>query len=317
MPDLPVLAAVFLASLGLATIFVGELSVRLRNRRLNRRLDATTAAHKDLYRKSAGPSPFERVNRVWELAGDALLASPVWPRAQSLQSLVLAGIFASIGTGFVFYFMLSLPLFLALLGALIALPLVPRLIDGEAQRRQSDRFIETFPDTVDMLVRMLRAGLPLHAAVNRVGQEAPAPAGPIYVEVAEWLDVGVPLGDAFLIVNKRLKQMDFEFFGVSLSVQNMSGGNLTETLDSLSAIIRERILSGLKARSVSAEARMTANIISSLPILLFVGIQLIAPDYLTPLVNGENGYGLVTYALASFVVGILTIRTMISRLLVS
>lgn len=311
------LIAIILASLGLATIFATELLYRLHTRQLNRRRDATYAAHKDIYRKTSVVAPFERLNRYWELAGDMLLAPPIWPRQRSVRTLILAGIAGGLATGFAFYFILNLPGIAAILVVPAVVVALPRVLDREAHNRETDKFVQVLPDAVDMLVRMLRAGLPLNSAVLRVGQEASHPASGVFTEVAEWLDVGVPLGDAFLLVNKRLKQNDFEFFGVSLSVQNTSGGNLTDTLDSLSMIIRERILSGLKARSVSAEARMTANIITSLPALLFVGIQIIAPDYLLPLVDGKNGYGLITYALASFALGVLVIRNMISRLNVS
>ncbi|MEY3703112.1 MAG: hypothetical protein RLZZ561_732 [Pseudomonadota bacterium] len=308
------LTAIILGSLGLAIILATELLYRIHTRRVSRRRDATFAAHKDIYRKTSVIASFESLDRYWQMAGDMLLAPPMWPRRTSEKTLILIGLVGGLATGLTFYFILSLPGIAAIIVAPVVMIILPRILDREAQNRETDKFVEVLPDAVDMLVRMLRAGLPLSSAVSRVGEEASFPASAVFTEVAEWLDVGVPLGDAFLLVNNRLKQNDFEFFGVSLSVQNTSGGNLTDTLDSLSMIIRERILSGLKARSVSAEARMTANIITSLPVLLFVGIQVIAPGYLLPLVDGRNGYGLITYALASFALGVFVIRNMINRL---
>jgi tight adherence protein B len=308
---------IFVASLGLAGLLTTETVYRLHLYRLKKRRDAAFATYKNLYRKTSSAAPFERIGALWDVAGAFILKPAIWPRTRSVRSLMLTGVIAGILLGLAFYFVLSLPWFVAVPVGFAACGLFPRIIDGEAQQRETARFIEIFPDTVDMLVRMLRAGLPLYAAVARVGKEASAPANKVFIEVAEWLDVGVSLGDAFLLVNERIQQPDFEFFGVSLSVQNMSGGNLTDTLGSLSVIIRERILSGLKARSVSAEARMSANIISSLPVVLVVGIQIVAPGYLKPLVDGSNGYSLISYALGSFALGIWMIRSMISRLLVS
>ena len=308
------LLLLFCTSLGLSILLVVEVRYRILKSRLARRRNATFAAHKDLYRQSVSVSPFESIDRLWQTLGDLWLKPPAWPRALSVRRLILTGVFGGILFIFTLNVALKLPDIPSFIGGIAAGLILPRLLDWESQRKQTDKFVELLPDAVDMLVRMLRAGLPLNAAVKRVGFEAPKPAGPIFDEVSEWLEVGVPLGDAFLMVNARIQQDDFEFFGVSLSVQNMSGGNLTDTLDNLASIIRERILAGLKARSISAEARMTANTISALPIILLVGMQLVAPDYLAPLVNGEHGYGLITYAIGSFIVGIWVIRSMISRL---
>lgn len=308
------LAAIFLASLGLSLFFVTEIRYRLHRNQLQRRRDATYAAHKDIYRQSVSASPFERFDWAWEALEDIWLKPPKWPRLDGARRLIISGIAGGLFFILVLYAALRLPLLPSVLGGIAMGYLLPRVLDGEAQRRQTDKFVELLPDAVDMLVRMLLAGLPLNAAVTRVGIEAPNPAGRVFTEVSEWLEVGVPLGDAFLMVNARIQQDDFEFFGVSLAVQNMSGGNLTDTLASLSAIIRERILSGLKSKSISAEARMTANTISALPLLLVIGIQVASPGYLTPLVSGEHGYGLITYAIGSFILGVWIIRSMLARL---
>lgn len=308
------LAATFLASLGLSLLLVTEIRHRLLRNQLQRRRDATYAAHKDIYRQSVSAAPFERFDWAWEALEDIWLKPPKWPRVNGARRLIISGIAGALFFIIILSAVLRLPLLPSILGGIAMGYLLPRILDGEAQRRQTDKFVELLPDAVDMLVRMLLAGLPLNAAVTRVGIEAPNPAGRVFTEVSEWLEVGVPLGDAFLMVNARIQQDDFEFFGVSLAVQNMSGGNLTDTLASLSAIIRERILSGLKSKSISAEARMTANTISALPLVLVLGIQIASPGYLTPLVSGEHGYGLITYAIGSFIVGVWIIRSMLSRL---
>lgn len=308
---------IFLACLGISILLVIEVSHRIRQAKFRRRREAIFAAHKDLYRRSISASPYERMDWIWESVGDIWFSAPAWPREKGVRRLIIIGILSSFALIFILKVALHLPTLPSIFGGILLGFILPRILDDEAQNRQTDKFVELLPDAVDMLVRMLRAGLPLQAAVARVGEEASIPAGPIFIEVAEWLDVGVPLGDAFLLVNARIKQDDFEFFGVSLAVQNMSGGNLTDTLESLSSIIRERILANLKAKSISAEARMTANVISALPVLLIVGIQLVQPDYLEPLVDGTHGYGMITYAIGSFAIGIWTIRNMINRLLTS
>jgi tight adherence protein B len=252
-----------------------------------------------------------------ERAIDLLMINAVWPRALPALRVLSNGIGAAVLSGVVLYWLLNMPWGLSLVVAVGALGAVPFAMVNAEQNRQARAFEAMLADTIEMMVRMLRAGMPVTVAVERVASEAQQPAARVYREAAEWLNMGMPLPQAMRTVAARIKIKDFDFFSAALSIQNTVGGNLTETLVSLAAIIRERNVSILKARAITSQARMTANVILGILPTILVAMQLFQPDYLTPLTDGSHGYGMIVFIFSSYFLALITIRRLVSRVRIS
>jgi len=310
MSDLVQPLAIVCAAAGLAIAIWAEGSYRFRRLTIARRVNR-------LVRDNPVSAPVPQPRRSGSLAAAAerligLFGEPVWPRRapaiRVLASGVGAGAFAAGGLA-----LLGLPWWFGAIVAFAVAVMVPYLLLEAEQSKEAKAFEAMLSDTIDMMVRMLRAGMPVTIAVDRIGVEAQEPAGTVYREVGQWLRLGLPLPQAMRTVAERIQVKDFDFFAAALSIQNTVGGNLTATLESLAAVIRERTLAMLKARAVTAQARLTANIILCILPAIVVMMQLTQPGYLAPLVDGSNGYQLISFVVASYLFALLTIRRMVSR----
>jgi len=158
----------------------------------------------------------------------------------------------------------------------VGLPyLVLRLLRG---RRQS-RFAAQFPDALDMIVRSLRAGHPVPIAIGMVAREMPDPIGSEFGVVVDEITYGSDLESALRSLYFRIGQDDLPLFVTAVAIQGSTGGNLGEILQNLSGVIRQRFKMRRKIRALAAEGRASALILSSLPIAIFLVIQIVAPDF--------------------------------------
>lgn len=145
--------------------------------------------------------------------------------------------------------------------------------------RRQKRFSEQFPDAVDMIVRSLRAGHPVPVAVSMVGREMKDPIGTEFGIVADEITYGADIETAMRNLQFRVGQDDLPLFVTAIAIQGTTGGNLSEILANLSAVIRLRFKMRRKVRALAAEGRFSAIILSSLPVVMFIVLQLITPDF--------------------------------------
>jgi tight adherence protein B len=158
----------------------------------------------------------------------------------------------------------------------IALPyLVLRILRGRRQKV----FGAQFPDGLDMIVRSLRAGHPVPIAITMVAREMKDPIGSEFGIVADEITYGSDLETALRNLYFRIGQDDLPLFVTAVAIQGSTGGNLGEILENLSGVIRERFKMRRKIRALAAEGRASALILSSLPIAIFLVIQVVAPDF--------------------------------------
>ncbi|RVQ69389.1 secretion system protein [Croceicoccus ponticola] len=179
-----------------------------------------------------------------------------------------AGIAFSAGT-----FVLSAVI--ALCGAVL-LPLM--VISSIAQRRRK-RVEEQFPVALDVFVRALRAGHPIASAIELLTTEMEDPIGSEFGIVADEVAYGAELTDALGAMAERWDLEDIRMFVVSLAVQNETGGNLAEILQNLSEVIRARASLFMKVRALSSEGRMTGWMLTILPIVAFLGLFTVNPEF--------------------------------------
>lgn len=317
----PILLAVivFLLALGAGLVAVSEADKRSYARASRRRLKYAVLSARSSRDVTARPRTPKLAKAVWaglQSWAEVLLPPDVWGARPPLARLLGVGFGAGAALAVTAQFLLHLPAWVGALAFVGALPSAPWMMAARANSKMARKFEEMFPETIDHLIRMLQAGLPVTSSIRRLGRDSGPPVGRVYEEVANWLDVGIPLSQALLMTGKRLKVKPFDFFGAALSIQSASGGNLIETLESLSAIMRERQLQGAKIRALTGEARTTATIITLLPLMAGLALRIVLPDYVGVLFEPRSLPVLIG-ASASYVTGIVVVRGMLARLTMS
>jgi tight adherence protein B len=175
----------------------------------------------------------------------------------------------------------------ALLVALFAgLPL-PLLVLRYLRGRRQKKFGAQFPDALDMIVRSLRAGHPVPIAISMVSREMRDPIGSEFGILADEITYGADLETGLRNLYFRVGQDDLPLFVTAVAIQGTTGGNLGEILQNLSTVIRERFKMRRKIRALAAEARASALILSSLPIMIFAAIQIVTPEFYASVWNED------------------------------
>ncbi|MGN7979616.1 type II secretion system F family protein [Burkholderia sp. 22313] len=172
------------------------------------------------------------------------------------------------------------------------------------------RFLEAFPDAIDLIVRAVRAGIPVTQAISTVGDNAAEPVRSTFRTMGDSLRVGADLKDVLTQAADRLMIADFSFFTVYLLLQRETGGSLGETLDELSSIIRSRRDIRLKTRALTAEGRITTKIISAVPFVMIGALFLVNRSYVMLLFDTHAGHVMLTIAAVLLTIGLLTINRM-------
>ncbi len=194
--------------------------------------------------------------------------------------------------------------------AVVGFFLAPRSWLKHQQNSADKRFMEVFPDCIDMVIRMLRAGMPVTAAVRAVGDEAAPPVNAAFSSLADKMAIGISFEDALATAGAQIGLADFRFFAVAVSLQRATGGNLAATLDILSDIIRKRRAMRLQAKATTGEVRMSAYVLGAIPFLIIGGLLVMTPDYLRPLISDPRGKVIIAVAAMSLLTGFGIIRQM-------
>jgi tight adherence protein B len=147
------------------------------------------------------------------------------------------------------------------------------------RKRRQKKFSAQFPDAIDIIVRSLRAGHPVPIAITMVSREMADPVGSEFGIVTDEVTYGADLETALRNLFFRVGTDDLPLFVTAVAIQGSTGGNLGEILENLSRVIRERFKMRRKIRSLAAEGRASALILSSLPIAMFAIIQVLVPSF--------------------------------------
>ena len=190
-------------------------------------------------------------------------------------------------------------------GLAIALLLlsVPLFLLVRVRSARIRKFIAQLPGSLDVINRSLSSGHPLPTAISLVARELPDPVGTEFGMLSDELTYGTDLDNAMLNMIERVGAEDLKLLAVSMSVQRGTGGNFVEILENLANVLRERAILRAKVRSLSAEGRITAIVMSAFPFLLYFMINALAPTYFDPI--WESGYAntVFTVAFAVMIVG--------------
>lgn len=206
------------------------------------------------------------------------------------------------GDGAKIAFNLSTPV-AVLIGAAVGIA-VPHFVVGYLGRRRLRRMLEQFPDSIDMIVRAVRSGLPVSEAVKVIADQVRAPLGYEFQQIVDAMKLGSTLNEALEAASERIELPEFRFFIIALSIQQDTGGNLGETLENLSKMLRRRRAMKMKVKAVTAEARASAWILGCMPFVMFGIIMTLNRDYAMVLVTDPRGITMVLVGLTMTCVGI-------------
>jgi tight adherence protein B len=174
------------------------------------------------------------------------------------------------------------------------------------------KFSEQLPDALDVMVRSLKAGHPVSAAMNLVTREMPDPIGTEFGIAVDEMTYGLDLRDALENLGDRVKVKDFQYVVVSISIQHDTGGNLAEVLAGLSRVIRDRYKLFRKVRALSGEGRMSAVVLSVLPFGTFTIIFSLSPQYYTKVFGDPLFLPIAGGSLGMMVIGIMIMYRMVN-----
>jgi tight adherence protein B len=222
----------------------------------------------------------------------------------SLGEYVLVCLIVGIAVFTIQYMVLYKGLPLALLLSVTAAVALPdRFIKRMIASRQR-RFMLLFPEAIDLIVRGLKSGVPISESIKVVGKELPDPVGVEFRGITDSMLLGQSFDQALSAASKRINLADFRFFEISLGIQQETGGNLAETLENLGNILRKRKQMKQKVKALSSEARASAYILGSLPFLMFLGLYIMSPDYVSILFLDGRGHVIIGAAAASLATGV-------------
>lgn len=227
--------------------------------------------------------------------------------------LVAAGLLAAVvAVGFADKVMDFNPGIVTLVG-LVAMGLAPIVYLRVAQSRYRNRFLNVFPDALDLVRRGIRAGLPVNEALVVAAREISDPVGSELRRALDQVQVGVQMMDALHATADRIRVPDFRFMVVALALQQKTGGSLAETLANLSAVIRARKALRLKSRSLSAEAKMSAAVLAALPFIVGGAMYVLNRSLLLPLFVDPRGRFMVGLAFLSLLTGLAVMYVLVRR----
>jgi tight adherence protein B len=189
---------------------------------------------------------------------------------------------------------------------------LPRWALSFLKKRREKNFLRALPDAVDVIVRGIKAGLPLFDSIKVVAADAPEPLKSEFMAIIETQAIGMPLGDACARLYERMPVPEANFFGIVIAIQQKSGGNLSEALGNLSKVLRDRKKMAEKIQAMSMEAKASAGIIGSLPPIVMLLVYLSTPDYISLLWTHPTGQLMLCGCVVWMSIGVFVMKKMIN-----
>jgi tight adherence protein B len=224
----------------------------------------------------------------WTLSGGAALAAAVICLLTRQSPLVMLLVTIPVGLG------------------------LPRWILGFLRARREKAFTAEFANAIDVIVRSVKSGLPTNEALKIVAREIPDPVGGEFHKLTEGLKVGVTFDQGLKRMFENMPTAEVSFFGIVMTIQQKSGGNLSEALSNLAFVLRDRKRLQGKIKAMSSEAKASAMIIGSLPPVVMGLVYMTSPQYIRLLFTERMGNIMLVGCLVWMSVGILVMRKMIS-----
>ncbi|PVE53787.1 type II secretion system F family protein [Rhizobium rhizogenes] len=206
----------------------------------------------------------------------------------------------------------NMPLLVALGIGFIGVLGAPRWVLRFLVKRRQTKFLEEFPNALDVMCRSIRSGLPLNEAVRLIASDGQEPVKTEFRRVVDSQQVGMSLPEAIERMTLTMPLPEVSFFGIVIAMQAQAGGNLSETLGNLSKVLRDRRKMKAKVSALSMEAKASAVIIGALPFIVAFLVYLTSPDYLMVLFTDQRGHLILGCSAVWMSIGIIIMRNMIN-----
>jgi tight adherence protein B len=225
------------------------------------------------------------------------------------SAVVLISVMGALTAGLITYLLLPLALVALLVAVGVAFAPFGFLLHRRGRRLK--RFEEMFPEALDLLSRAIRAGHAFQTAMGMVADELPEPVGPEFKKTFDQQNFGLPLRDALNELSERIHLLDVRFFVTAVLIQRDTGGNLSEILDNLAHVVRERFKIQRQVRVHTAHGRFTGYVLLALPAALAVALSVINPDHMQLLFHERMGQVMLMGAIVMQSIGFVWIRKVI------
>ncbi|MCD1265072.1 type II secretion system F family protein [Shinella sumterensis] len=189
---------------------------------------------------------------------------------------------------------------------------LPRWFVGFLVKRRQNKFLEEFPNALDVMVRSIKSGLPLTDALRLIAAEGQEPVRTEFRKIVESQQVGLSVPDACARMFTSIPLQEVNFFAIVIAIQSQAGGNLSEALGNLSRVLRERRKMRAKVGALSMEAKASAAIIGALPFIVTLLVYLTSPEYIMVLFQDSRGHLILGISGVWMSIGILVMRNMIN-----
>ncbi|HEX6533495.1 MAG TPA: type II secretion system F family protein [Gemmatimonadaceae bacterium] len=170
-------------------------------------------------------------------------------------------------------------------------------------RKRMHLFETQLPEAIDMLVTSMRAGYSFQAAMRFIGQEMPDPLGPEFARFYDEQRLGIEVRDALIAMQERIDSLDFKMLATAVLIQRESGGSLGEVLSNIAELMRQRVAVRGQIESLTAEPKLSAKILSALPVVVYFGLLIVNPEYVAPLTGTPTGRVMLGAAAVSALFG--------------
>jgi tight adherence protein B len=195
----------------------------------------------------------------------------------------------------------------------VAWLVLSRGVFGHLHRRRAEALYLQLPDALAMVVRAVRAGVPVVEALRGVSRESMEPTAGEFRRMTDQVGIGIPLEQALRALADRSGLPEYAFFAVALTLQNTAGGNLTETLENLADVIRKRVAMRQRGHALASQARASAYILSGVPVVAGLALAVINPRYILLLFDDPRGNMLLGGAIGMLLTGITVMKGIIRK----
>ncbi len=189
---------------------------------------------------------------------------------------------------------------------------IPRWVLKFLKKRRQNKFLAEFANAIDVIVRGIKAGLPVNDTLKVIALESPDPVGPEFQAVIDGQKLGVPLDQGLERMFERMPLAEVNFMSIVVGIQQRTGGNLGEALGNLSKVLRDRKKMQGKIKSMSQEAKSSAAIIGALPPSIMILVFITSPNYISLLWTTEIGQMMLAGSAMWMFMGVMVMRKMIN-----
>jgi tight adherence protein B len=256
---------------------------------------------KELEKQQAAKKQRPSLRRRIEMAGLTTSVQMFWIMSGALAAAVIGGIY-----------LMGAPIWAAGLGGFAAGMGLPRWILAFLKGRREKAFTREFANAIDVIVRSVKTGLPVGEAMKVVSTEIPEPVASEFKLLIESQKMGVPLDQGLKRMFERMPTAEVNFFAIVMTIQQKSGGNLSEALSNLAGVLRDRKRLQGKIRAMSSEAKASAMIIGSLPPAVMLLVYITTPDYIKLLFTEQVGNIMLIGCGVWMAIGVAVMKKMVS-----